>query len=268
MKAVLLAGGYGTRIAEESSVRPKPMVEIGGMPILWHIMKIYAAHGIEDFVIACGYKSAIIKDFFANYFLYRSDVTFDLQANTMQTHSHEVERWRVTLVETGDRTMTGGRLRRLRDYLDDETFCFTYGDCVSSVDVRKLVEFHQSKNVNATLTAVQPPGRFGALSLSDDEDRISSFVEKPKGDRAWVNGGFFVLEPEVIDYIDGDEISFEREPLERLAADGELAAYKHRGYWQNLDTLRDKMVLEDQWASGAAPWRVWEDDPALSFAAR
>ena len=258
MKAVLLAGGYGTRIAEESSVRPKPMVEVGGMPILWHIMKIYAAHGIEDFVICCGYKSDVIKDFFNNYFLYASDVTFDFRSHSVETHAHEVEPWRVTLVETGERSLTGGRLLRAREYVGDETFCFTYGDCVSDVDIGALVEFHKSQNVLATLTAIQPPGRFGVLSLGSEQEKIESFTEKPRGDGAWVNGGFFVLEPEVIDFIAGEEISFEREPLERLAADGQLAAYRHSGYWQNLDTLRDKMVLEEQWASGNPPWRVWD----------
>ncbi len=257
MKAVLLAGGYGTRIAEESNVRPKPMVEIGGMPILWHIMKIYAAHGIQEFVICCGYKSNVIKDFFNNYFLYSSDVTFDFESNSMETHSRGVEPWRVTLVETGERSLTGGRLRRVRDYVGDETFCFTYGDCVSDVDVTKLVDFHKSQDVLATLTAIQPPGRFGALSLTAEQEKISSFTEKPRGDGAWVNGGFFVLEPAVLDYIDGDEVSFEREPLERLADEGQLAAFKHTGYWQNLDTLRDKMVLEERWAAGDPPWRVW-----------
>jgi glucose-1-phosphate cytidylyltransferase len=259
VKAVILAGGYGTRISEESSVRPKPMVEIGERPILWHIMKIYSAHGINDFIVCCGYKGYVIKDYFANYFLRAADVTFDLGENRVVTHAKSVEPWKVTVIDTGEKTMTGGRLRRVREHLGDEAFCFTYGDAVSDIDIGALVEFHSSRKAVATLTAVQPPGRFGALTLGEDEDVISGFREKPLGDGAWVNGGFFVLEPRAIDYIDGDSTVWEREPMERLAHEGALAAYKHRGYWQNMDTLRDRMVLEEEWASGRAPWRVWEE---------
>jgi glucose-1-phosphate cytidylyltransferase len=262
MKAVILAGGYGTRISEETAVRPKPMVEVGDHPLLWHIMKIYSTHGVNDFVICCGYKGWMIKDFFASYALRFSDVTFDFREGATTTHSEEIEPWRVTLVETGDQTMTGGRLRRVRDYID-ETFCFTYGDAVSDVDIGDLVRFHQELGVLATLTAVQPPGRFGALVLHEDQDIIAHFREKPSGDDAWINGGFFVLEPEAIDYIEGDETVWEREPMERLAHDGNLAAYRHRGYWQNMDTLRDKMVLEAEWASGAPRWKIWADAPSL-----
>ncbi len=256
VKAVILAGGYGTRISEESAIRPKPMVEIGEQPILWHIMKIFAAHGITDFITCCGYKGHVIKEYFANYFLHACDVTFDLRANQMTTHSNGVEDWRVTLVDTGEKTMTGGRIRRVREYLGDETFCLTYGDCVGNVDITKLVEEHRRAGVLATLTAVQPPGRFGALSFNGG-DRVDSFVEKPHGDGGWVNGGFFVVEPTAIDYIDGDETVWEHEPLQRLAAEGKLSAYKHRGYWQPLDTLRDKMFLEQEWNSGAPAWKVW-----------
>jgi glucose-1-phosphate cytidylyltransferase len=258
MKAVILAGGYGTRISEETSVRPKPMVEIGGRPILWHIMKIYSAHGIDEFLICCGYKGHLIKEYFAHYFLHVSDVTFDLRANSMETHQNGVEPWRVTLVDTGESSMTGGRLRRVRRYLDeDEPFCFTYGDAVADVDVGALVEFHRSHGVLATLTAVQPPGRFGALTLAGKQERITSFREKPEGDGAWVNGGFFVLDPSAIDYVEDDSTVWEREPLERLANDDLLGAYRHQGYWQNMDTLRDKTILEEQWASGKPPWKVW-----------
>jgi glucose-1-phosphate cytidylyltransferase len=256
VKAVILAGGYGTRISEESAVRPKPMVEIGERPILWHIMKIYSAHGIDDFVIACGYRGYQIKEFFANYFLHMSDVTFDLGANAMTTHSTGVEPWRVTLVDTGERTMTGGRLKRLAPYLDG-TFCFTYGDCVTDLDVGRLVSFHREQGGLATLTAVQPPGRFGVITLAAEQTQITRFAEKPEGDGGWISGGFFVLEPEALDYVDGDETVWERGPMERLAREGRLSAYKHTGYWQNMDTLRDKMVLEEQWASGSPPWKVW-----------
>jgi glucose-1-phosphate cytidylyltransferase len=258
MKAVILAGGYGTRISEESSVRPKPMVEIGGRPILWHIMKIYSAHGVNDFVVCCGYKSYVIKEFFASYFLHLSDVTFDLAANKMVTHGDSgVEPWQITLIDTGDLTMTGGRLRRVRDYLGDETFFFTYGDCVANVDIGALLGFHREQNVLATLTAVQPPGRFGAVALGPEQTKITRFMEKPNGDGGWINGGYFVLEPNVVDYIADDATVWEHEPLERLASEGELAAYKHRGYWQSMDTIRDKMVLEQDWASPSPPWKVW-----------
>jgi glucose-1-phosphate cytidylyltransferase len=263
MKAVILAGGYGTRISEESAVRPKPMVEIGDHPLLWHIMKIYSAHGVDDFVICCGYKGWMIKDFFASYAQRFSDLTFDFREQSTITHSNSIDPWRVTLVDTGEQTMTGGRLRRVREYVGDETFCFTYGDAVSDVDIGKLVRFHREHGALATLTAVQPPGRFGALLLREHEDIVASFREKPSGDGAWINGGFFVLEPEAIDYVESDETVWEREPMERLAHDGNLAAYKHVGYWQNMDTLRDKMVLEREWASGAPPWKLWADVPAV-----
>jgi len=254
MKAVILAGGYGTRIAEETHLRPKPMVEIGGKPVLWHIMKTYSAHGINDFVICCGYKGYMIKEYFANYALHVSDVTFDMRTREMEVHQSSAEPWRVTLVDTGDATATGGRLRRVRDHVSGELFCFTYGDGVSDVDIGKLVAFHKSRKTVATVTAMQPPGRFGVLTM--DGAKISAFEEKPK-DGGWVNGGYFVLSPKAIDYIDGDETVWERGPMERLAKDGELSAFLHRGFWQPLDTLRDKELLNDLWASGSAPWKTW-----------
>ena len=257
MKAVILAGGYGTRISEESAVRPKPMVEIGGKPILWHIMKIYAAHGINDFVICCGYKGYMIKEYFANYFLRTADVTFDMRDNTMQVHHTTTEPWQVTVVDTGEKTMTGGRIRRVERYLGGETFCLTYGDGVGDVDIGALLEFHRAQGRHATLTAVQPPGRFGAFVLSEDQHRIESFKEKPHGDGAWVSGGFFVLEPQALAYIAGDETVWEREPMERLAHDGQLAAFRHPGFWQPMDTLRDRNYLEELWQTGRAPWKVW-----------
>jgi glucose-1-phosphate cytidylyltransferase len=257
MKVVILAGGFGTRISEESGIRPKPMVEIGGMPILWHIMKIYSAYGINDFVICCGYKGFVIKEYFANYYLHTSDVTFDTETNKMQVHQSFAEPWRVTLVDTGEATMTGGRLKRVRNYIGDDTFCLTYGDGLSDVNISQLVDFHHRQKTLATLTAVQPPGRFGAFKLGSDDDRILSFKEKQDGDGAWVNGGFFVLEPKVMDDISGDQSVWEREPLERLANAGQLAAYKHHGFWQPMDSLRDKNVLESLWQSGKPPWRVW-----------
>ena len=257
MKAVILAGGYGTRLSEETGVRPKPMVEIGGKPILWHIMKIYATHGIEEFVIAAGYKSFMIKEYFANYFLHNADVTFDLAKNETVTHSSTAESWKVTVVETGDATMTGGRLKRVADHLDGETFCMTYGDCVSDIDVTRLVDFHRSAGTFATVTAVQPPGRFGVLTLHEGESRIDAFLEKPEGEGGWVNGGFFVLEPQALDVIDGDATVWEREPLERLAREGEVSAYRHAGFWHPMDTLRDRMVLEQMWESGEPPWKGW-----------
>lgn len=258
MKAVILAGGYGTRISEESSIKPKPMVEIGDKPIIWHIMKIYSTHGINDFVICCGYKSHVIKDYFANYHLYCSDVTFNLGTNEIEVHSNGAEPWRVTLVETGDGTMTGGRLKRVKQYIGDETFCFTYGDGVCDVNISELVAFHKAQGTLATLTAVQPPGRFGAFQLDHNENQISSFKEKPDGDGAWVNSGFFVLEPGVLDYIADDSTVWEKEPMENLAAKGQLNAYRHHGFWQPMDTLRDKHVLDDLWESGQAPWKNWE----------
>lgn len=257
MKVVILAGGFGTRISEESGVKPKPMVEIGGKPILWHIMKIYSSYGINDFVICCGYKSHVVKEYFASYYLYSSDVTFDLVNNGMEVHNNGAEPWRVTLVETGDKTMTGGRLKRVKDYLNGETFCLTYGDGVSDVNISDVIAFHKAQGVLATLTAAQPPGRFGAFQLNHDENLIESFKEKPDGDGAWVNSGFFVLEPAVLDYIEGDSISWEKQPMEALAADRQLAAYRHHGFWQPMDTLRDKHVLEDLWQAGNAPWKVW-----------
>lgn len=259
MKAVILAGGYGTRISEESAVRPKPMVEIGNKPILWHIMKIYSAFDINDFVICCGYKGYVIKEYFANYFLHTSDITFDVRNNSMEVHQNGAEPWRVTVVDTGDGTMTGGRLRRVKEYLGNETFCMTYGDGVSNIDVQRLINYHFDQKALATLTAVQPPGRFGAFTLEAHQTTIRSFTEKPKGgrDTAWINGGFFVLEPSVMDYITGDSTVWEREPLEKLAQDGQLAAYRHYGFWQPMDTLRDKNVLEGLWNSNEAPWKLW-----------
>jgi glucose-1-phosphate cytidylyltransferase len=255
MKAVILAGGLGTRFAEETETRPKPMVEVGGKPILWHIMKIYSGHGINDFVVCLGYKGYVIKEYFANYFLHMSDVTFDMGENRMQVHQASAEPWRVTLVDTGENTMTGGRIKRIKPYLGDEDFCCTYGDGVADVNVHELVQFHRAQGRLATLTATQPPGRFGALNL--EADRVVSFQEKPSGDGGWINGGFFVLSPKVLDYIDGDATVWERDPMERLAKSGQLSAYLHHGFWQPMDTLRDKMHLEDLWRSGKAPWKQW-----------
>jgi glucose-1-phosphate cytidylyltransferase len=257
MKAVILAGGLGTRISEETHLKPKPMIEVGGKPILWHIMKMYSHHGIEDFVICCGYKGYLIKEYFANYFLHMSDVTFDMSKNSMEVHHRNAEPWRVTLVDTGDDTMTGGRLRRVQSYLEQESeFCFTYGDGVSDVNIRQLIEFHRKHGKLASLTAVYPPGRFGALDL-DSNSQVQSFVEKPKGDGGMVNGGFFVLSPKVIDLIDDDQCIWERKPLETLATQGNLLAYQHTGFWQPMDTLRDKNLLEELWLSGKAPWKQW-----------
>lgn len=256
MKAVLLAGGYGTRISEESGIRPKPMVEVGGKPILWHVMKIYSYHNINEFIICCGYKSEVIKEYFANYCLYNSDVTFHMKSNTIEVHKNHTESWKVTLVNTGLNSMTGGRLKRVRDYIGDETFCMSYGDGLSDIDITESIRYHKAQGTLATLTAVQPPGRFGSFSMPAEENRIFYFQEKPVGGNvAWINGGFFVLQPEVIDYIEGDHTTFEREPLEMLAREGELSAYRHEGFWQCMDTLRDKHVLEDLWQSGNAPWR-------------
>ncbi len=259
MKVVILAGGYGTRISEESHVRPKPLVEIGDMPIIWHIMKIYSSYGLNEFIVCCGYKGYMIKEYFSNYYLQKSNVTFDLKNNQMEMHNCEAEPWKVTLIDTGQDVMTGGRLKRVRDYLDDDTFCLTYGDGVSDINISDLLSFHRKqKNALATLTAVQPPGRFGALVLHEEQDIITNFQEKIKGDGAWINGGFFVLEPEVIDYIDGDSTSWEKEPLAALAREKKLAAYRHSGFWQPMDTLRDKMYLEDLWASNKASWKKWK----------
>ncbi|HEX8104353.1 MAG TPA: glucose-1-phosphate cytidylyltransferase [Solirubrobacteraceae bacterium] len=260
MKAVILAGGLGTRISEETSVRPKPMVELGGKPVLWHILKIYSHFGIDEFVICLGYKGYVIKEYFANYYLHMGDVTFDMAHNTMEVHQSNAEPWRVTLVETGDATMTGGRLKRVLPYLEGEgPFCFTYGDGVADVDVAALIRAHEDSGRLATVTAVQPPGRFGALAFAEP-DRVTGFAEKPVGDGGWVNGGFFVLSPGVERYLDGgdDDLVWEQDPLERLAADGQLGAYRHTGFWQPVDTLRDLQGLQELWTSGRAPWRVWE----------
>ena len=257
MQAVILAGGFGTRISEESAVRPKPMVEIGGQPILWHIMKIYASHGINDFVICCGYKSHIIKQYFHEYAISRADVTFNLGTNEMQIHRNESEPWSVTLVETGQDSMTGGRIKRAAKYVKGDTFLCTYGDGVSNVDITATIEFHRKHGKEATVTAVQPPGRFGAFSLQADQTLVDSFMEKPQGDGAWINGGFFVLDRKVLDRIHGDDTVFEQEPMRSLSADGQLHAWRHTGFWQPMDTLRDKHVLEELWASGKAPWKSW-----------
>jgi glucose-1-phosphate cytidylyltransferase len=255
MKAVILAGGLGTRISEESTVRPKPMIEIGGKPILWHILKMYSAHGIHDFVICCGYKGYLIKEYFANYFLHMSDVTIDLSQNSIEVHQKKAEPWKITLVDTGEHTQTGGRIKRIADYVQED-FCMTYGDGVGSVDIRAAIDFHRQHGKMATMTAVQPPGRFGALEF--DGTNIKSFIEKPQGDGGWINGGFFVLNPKVIDLIEGDETLWEKQPLEQLAKQGELEAYFHHGFWQPMDTLRDKNHLEELWASGKAPWKLWK----------
>jgi glucose-1-phosphate cytidylyltransferase len=255
MKVVILAGGLGTRISEETAIKPKPMIEIGGRPILWHLMKIYAAHGVNDFVICCGYKGYVIKEYFANYFLHMSDVTFDMAGNTMEVHRQKAEPWRVTLVDTGDTTQTGGRLKRVAEYLGDEDFCMTYGDGVGDIKINEVVAFHKSHGRLATMTATQPPGRFGALGLEGTS--VRSFLEKPHGDGGWINGGFFVLSPKVLDLIDGDESIWERKPLEELARTDQLQAYLHQGFWQPMDTLRDKNHLENLWDSGKAPWKLW-----------
>jgi len=256
MKVVILAGGLGTRISEETQVRPKPMVELGGKPILWHIMKIYSHWGFNDFVVCLGYRGYMIKEYFANYFVHTSDLTFDLAENRVEVHERHSEPWRVTLVDTGDQTQTGGRLKRVRKYLGDEDFCFTYGDGLSNVNVRELVDFHRAQKCIATITTVQPPGRFGMLTLEDR--KITGFQEKPQGDGSWINGGFFVLRPEAVDYIVDDTTIWERQPLERLAAEGQLSAFVHKGFWHPMDHLRDKILLDELWASGKAPWKVWE----------
>ena len=256
LKAIILAGGMGTRISEESHLRPKPMIEIGGRPILWHIMKIYSHYGINDFVICLGYKGYMIKEYFSNYFLHNADVTIDAEKNEVVYHNQKAEPWRVTMVDTGENSMTGGRLKRVASFLNpDEPFCFTYGDGVANIDIRALIAFHKKHGRRATLTGVIPPGRYGSLSL--DGDKITRFIEKPPGDNTLINGGFFVLQPDVVDMIDGDHISWEAAPLENLAASGELMAYRHSGFWQPMDTLRDKNHLEQLWAQGKAPWKVW-----------
>jgi glucose-1-phosphate cytidylyltransferase len=255
VKVVILAGGLGSRISEESVLKPKPMIEIGGRPILWHIMKIYAAHGLTDFVICLGYKGYVIKEYFANYFLHMADVTFDLAENRMEVHQKASEAWRVTLVDTGDSSQTGGRLRRVERYVNGEPFCFTYGDGVADVDVRALVDFHKRSGRIATVTAVRPPGRFGAIAA--DGDRVTGFAEKPAGDGGWINGGFFVLQPDVFAYLKTDNDIWEHEPIEQLTRDGQLSVFRHAGFWQPMDTLREKNILEEMWSGGKAPWKVW-----------
>jgi glucose-1-phosphate cytidylyltransferase len=257
MKAVILAGGLGTRLSEETLLKPKPLVEIGDKPILWHIMKSYSAHGVNEFVICCGYKGYLIKEYFANYFLHNSDVTFDMKSNEMKIHARNTEPWKVALIDTGDGTLTGGRLKRVRKYVsDEESFCFTYGDGVSDVNIGELIKFHKNHGKLSTLTATQPPGRFGALDL--DGNKVKSFQEKPQGDGAWVNGGFFVLSPKAIDYIENDQTSWEKTPMELLAQEGQLLAYFHHGFWQPMDTLRDKIHLDKLWQSDKAPWKNWK----------
>lgn len=255
MKAVILAGGLGTRISEESHLKPKPMIEIGGKPIIWHIMKIYSAYGIHDFIICLGYKGYIIKEYFANYFLHMSDVTFYMATNKMEVRHNSAEPWKVTLVDTGENTMTGGRLKRIKPYLDTEDFCFTYGDGVADICIDKLIEYHRLQGTLATVTSVQPPGRFGSLDI--ERGKVIGFKEKPQGDGAWVNGGFFILSPRVIDYIENDYTTWEREPLERLASEGQLSVFKHKAFWQPMDTMRDKVMLDQLWATGKAPWKIW-----------
>ncbi len=255
MKCVILAGGLGTRISEETATRPKPMLEIGGKPVLWHVMKVYSSHGIRDFIICTGYKGYVIKEYFANYFLHMSDVTFDMEKNTMEVHEKHAEPWRVTIIDTGDNTMTGGRLKRVAHYVGSETFCMTYGDGVGDVDITAAIAAHKAAGKKATVTAVKPPGRFGALHVAGDF--VKEFIEKPEGDGGWINGGFFVLEPSVFGYIEGDSMIWEKEPLQSLAAEGQLLAFQHRDFWQPMDTLRDKQLLEELWQSGIAPWKTW-----------
>ena len=257
MKAVILAGGLGTRISEETHLKPKPMIDIGGMPILWHIMKLYSAHGVTDFLICCGYKGYIIKEYFANYFLHMSDVTFDISNNSMQVHEHKAEPWKVTLVDTGEDTLTGGRLLRVSEYIKNEqSFCFTYGDGLSDVDITSLISFHKQQGKLSTVTAVKPPGRYGSLDINNSI--VSGFAEKPPGDGGMINGGFFVLSPKVLDFIDGDHTSWEGSPLEKLSKIKQLMAFEHKGFWQPMDTLRDKNHLEELWQSGKAPWKIWK----------
>ena len=257
MKVVILAGGYGTRLSEETRVKPKPMVEIGNYPILWHIMKIYSAHGLNEFVICLGYRGETIKQYFANFFLNHSDVTFDLQNREMYVHRSTIDPWCVTLVDTGEKSMTGGRIKRIRDYINNETFCLTYGDGVSDINITELVKFHRKQKSIATLTAVQPPGRFGVFTLEEGSDKILDFQEKVNHKTAWINGGFFVLEPEIFDYIEGDDTVWEQRPMQKLSQEGRLHAYRHAGYWQNMDTLRDLEVLQEQWRSDNPPWKIW-----------
>jgi glucose-1-phosphate cytidylyltransferase len=255
MKCVILAGGLGTRLSEETGLRPKPMVEIGGKPILWHVMKIYSSHGIRDFVICAGYKGYVIKEYFANYFLHMSDVTFDMEKNSMEVHQKNAEPWKVTIIDTGDNTMTGGRLQKVSKYVGNKTFCMTYGDGIGNVDITTSIAAHRAAGKKATVTAVQPPGRFGALQM--ENDAVTGFMEKPEGDGGWINGGFFVLEPSVFSEIGGEQTVWEQEPLQNLASAGELQAYRHHGFWQPMDTLRDKQLLEELWQAGKAPWKTW-----------
>jgi glucose-1-phosphate cytidylyltransferase len=257
MKVVILAGGFGTRLSEETDIKPKPMIEIGERPILWHIIKVYSYYGFNDFIICLGYKGYIIKEYFSNYFLHQSDVTIDVEKNSMEIHQSKTEPWKVTLVDTGLNTMTGGRIKRVQKYINDGTFMLTYGDGVGNINIRELLEFHKKHNKFVTITAVQPSGRFGALNL-DKQDKVLAFQEKPKGDNAWINGGFFVLDPQIFNYIEGDETWWEREPMERLAKEGQMSAFLHRGFWHSMDTLRDKNHLEQLWQSGRAPWKIWE----------
>lgn len=258
MKAVILAGGHGTRLSEETDLKPKPLVEIGGKPILWHIMKIYSTHGINEFIICCGYKGYLIKEYFANYFLYQSDITFKMQDNSMKVHQNNVEPWKVTLVDTGENTMTGGRLKRIKEYIkDEENFCFTYGDGLGDIDISALIKFHQNHGKQATITATRPPGRYGALKFGP-KDIVESFQEKPDGEGSWINGGFFILKPRVIDLIKDDQISWENEPLVNLAQNNQLFAFKHEGFWQPMDTLREKIMLNEMWNKGSAPWKIWK----------
>lgn len=257
MKVVILAGGYGTRLSEETRVKPKPMVEIGNYPVLWHIMKIYSAHGLNEFVICLGYRGEMIKQYFAEFLLNHSDVTFDLQKREMNIHRSTIEPWCVTLVDTGEKSMTGGRIKRVREYINNETFCLTYGDGVSDINITELIKFHQKQKSIATLTAVQPPGRFGVFTLEEGSDKISDFQEKVNHKTAWINGGFFVLEPEIFDYIEGDDTVWEQTPMQKLSQEGKLNAYRHAGYWQNMDTLRDLEVLQEQWRSDNPPWKIW-----------
>jgi glucose-1-phosphate cytidylyltransferase len=256
MKAVILAGGFGTRLSEETIVKPKPMVEIGGRPILWHIMKLYSYHGVNEFIVCLGYKGFMVKEYFANYFLHMSDVTFDIANNKMEVHEANAEPWRVTLVDTGENVMTGGRMKRIASYVGEDIFCFTYGDGVADVNIKELIKFHKAQGTLATVTSVQPPGRFGALDIA--HGKITAFKEKPQGEGASINGGFFILSPRALDYIENDNTKWEKEPLEKLASEGQLSAYQHNGFWQPMDTLRDKVMLNELWASGKAPWKVWE----------
>ncbi len=256
MKAVILAGGLGTRLSEETVVKPKPMVEVGGRPILWHIMKVYSHYGVNDFIVCLGYRGFMVKEYFANYFLHMSDVTFDMENNNMEVHQAKAEPWKVTLVDTGDNTMTGGRLKRVASYVGEDDFCFTYGDGVGDINIKELINFHNAQGTLATVTSVQPPGRFGALDI--EHGKITAFKEKPQGDGASINGGFFVLSPQVFDYIDNDSTKWENEPLEKLASEGQLSAYQHRGFWKPMDTLRDKAQLNELWESGKAPWEIWK----------